>query len=514
MKKIKLRFFVQLFFFILIAVISISKTLAESGIGFSFFSDISLHAICPFGGVVTLYNLATLGVFIKKIHMSSVILMTIIFVLAVTFGPVFCGWVCPLGSFQEWIGALGKRIFKKRFNHFIPEKADKIMRYARYFVLAWVVFVTAKSGYLIFEKIDPYNALFTFWSEEVSIQALIILLIIIFLSFFIERPWCKYACPYGALLGISNKFRIFKIKRNSETCIHCKKCTNSCPMNIPVSEKTAVKDLQCISCFECTSERACPVLDTVTMETSLLKKKRKVNIITTSILIFVLIFGGIGFTIAIDLWTTSSTKVPSKIKTSDNREVYNPSDIRGSYTFSEVAELFEININILYEAFGIPATTDSTSIKTKDLEGLYSNLSNPIGNESVQIFVALYKNLPIELDDTFLPDKAVALILKENANLTATQKDYLAAHRISLEASTSNATGEKTTATTKASSDEPLVNSSTTFQALLDAGITKAQIEEIIKSAMPPTNQTVKSYCTEKGISFSEIKTKLNDLIK
>jgi polyferredoxin len=266
MKKKNIRSMVQVFFFALIGLISINKTLAEAGGGVTFLSDASLHALCPFGGVVTLYNLFSLGTFIKKIHMSAVILMSIIFVLAILFGPVFCGWVCPLGTMEEWVGKAGRTIFKNKYNNFVPKKLDRILRYLRYIVLIWVVYMTSVSGYLLFDKIDPYNALFSFWSEEAAPSAIIVLVVTLILSLFVERPWCKYACPYGALLGISNKFRIFKIKRNKNTCISCKKCSHSCPMNIEVSEVEQVNNLQCISCFECTSERSCPVENTVNMQ--------------------------------------------------------------------------------------------------------------------------------------------------------------------------------------------------------------------------------------------------------
>lgn len=278
MKNKNIRRAVQIFFFALIALISVNKTLAESGSGsIAFLSDASLHALCPFGGVVTLYNLFTLGTLIKKIHMSSVILMSVIFILAVLFGPVFCGWVCPLGSAQEWVGKAGRKIFKNRYNSIVPKKIDKILRYLRYGVLIWVVYITSISGYLIFDKVDPYNALFSFWSEEAAPFAIAVLVVTLVLSLFTERPWCKYACPYGALLGITNKFRIFKIRRNDSSCISCRKCDRSCPMNIEVSSSDTVRDLQCISCFECTSERSCPVDNTVDLQSNVFAEKEANN---------------------------------------------------------------------------------------------------------------------------------------------------------------------------------------------------------------------------------------------
>ncbi|WP_207910899.1 4Fe-4S binding protein [Caldanaerobacter subterraneus] len=265
-KKIHIRTLIQIFFFILILLISINKTLSEKGISIPYIPTASLHALCPFGGVVTIYQYLTTGTFIQKIHESSFVLMIIGFIIAILFGPLFCGWICPFGTFQEFIGKLGKKIFKKRFNNFVPYKYDKYLRYLRYFVFAWVLYATIVAGKLIFQDVDPYYALFNFWNGEIAVGSIVILFITIILSLFIERPWCKYLCPYGAVLGIFNLIRIFPIKRNNKTCINCKMCDRNCPMNIKVSEKTIIRDHQCISCLKCTSEYSCPINNTVTIE--------------------------------------------------------------------------------------------------------------------------------------------------------------------------------------------------------------------------------------------------------
>lgn len=263
-KKLKLRTIVQAFFFLLIALIAVNHSLGESGdAAIPFLSNASLHALCPFGGVVSIYQYAAIGTFVQKIHESSFVLMILGFLLAVLFGPVFCGWVCPMGTVQEWVSKIGKKLFGRKFNHFIPYSIDKVLRYARYGVLAWVLYMTAVSGKLIFSDVDPYYALFNFWTGEVAVGGLIVLGVTLIGSLFVERPWCKYACPYGAVLGVTNLFRVFKIKRNEPTCIACQKCSRACPMNIPVSGMKVVRNHQCISCLECTSEAACPVDNTV-----------------------------------------------------------------------------------------------------------------------------------------------------------------------------------------------------------------------------------------------------------
>jgi polyferredoxin len=123
--------------------------------------------------------------------------------------------------------------------------------------------MTIVTGKLAFEAVDPYFALFNFWRSEASIGGFIVLGITVLLSLFVERPFCKYAFPYGAFLGVFNLFRIFGIKRNAPTCISCKACAKACPMNIAVDAASTVRDHQCISCLKCTSEAACPVPATV-----------------------------------------------------------------------------------------------------------------------------------------------------------------------------------------------------------------------------------------------------------
>lgn len=529
--KKNLRRAVQIFFFLLIGGIAVNKAMTEAGFGIPFLSTASLHALCPFGGVVTLYNMATLGTFVQKIHMSAVVLMGVVFILAILFGPVFCGWVCPLGSAQEWIGKLGRKLLGKRYNRLIPERPNRGLSYLRYVVLVWVVYVTARSGYLIFANIDPYNALFTFWSEEAALPSILILVATLVGSLFIERPWCRFLCPYGALLGLFNKVRIFKLRRAPSACIDCGRCDQICPMNIDISHKEVITDALCISCLECTSERHCPVPATVTLQTgrdaiSTGSAAKIVRAPLMAVLILAIFFSGIATTMALGIWTTESDKKPSRYNDGIAAGEYDPSDIRGSYTFEEVSNLFDIPVPVLYEAFGLPASADPAATQTKELEGFYGEISGPdgsveIGNESVQVFVALYKDLPVTLVDTWLPTPAVDLLLAANPNLTAEQLEYLSTHNVALPSSDEVSTlpesvasmTEQEVSPSAGTEGEPLVNGNTTFQQLLDLGLTTSQLKEIFGPDLPLSNMKVKDYCTQQSIAFSAVKAQLTELL-
>lgn len=92
-----LRAVVQWVMFILVAAIALVKYLKESGVVIPL-PEISLHAVCPFGGVVTVYEFLTTGGLIQKLHSSALVLMALGLVVAFFFGPIFCGYFCPLGT--------------------------------------------------------------------------------------------------------------------------------------------------------------------------------------------------------------------------------------------------------------------------------------------------------------------------------------------------------------------------------------------------------------------------------
>lgn len=508
-KHPKLRFWIQLFFFAWVALITVANSILEKGGEVpAWIGAASLHAICPLGGVVAFWDLATLGLLVKKVHESSLVLAGIGVVLALLFGPVLCGWICPFGTFQEWIGRLGRKIFKKRYNKFVPTKLDGILRYLRYVVLIWVIVMTSISTKLIFQDYDPYYALFNFWSSEVALSGYIILAIVMLLSLFVERPFCKYACPYGAFLGIFNLFRVFKIRRVESTCISCSKCDKSCPMNIEVSSAGALMNQQCISCMECTSESACPVAKTVTFSS---KWKNKVlSTRAVAILGVAILIGGVMLSGLLGWWKTTSSKQPILIKDGEFAGMPSPSDIRGSYTYADITKAFGVPSDVLVKAFSASSATD----KVNALEGVYAGKlpeGVELGTDSVRLFVAIYTGLPHESEvTTILPSTAIEVLKQEGktgdprfSQFEQTAIDVSGGAVLSENVATA---APEASAVTKVS-----ITGKTTFGELLDAGYSREQIEKIT-GPIPSKEAIIKSIAEAKGIEFSDMKDALSAL--
>jgi NapH/MauN family ferredoxin-type protein len=212
------------------------------------------HMICPFGGIETLTRFLSQGLYIPKTGITNILLLIVVLISTILAGPVFCGWICPLGSIQDWTRTLAKKLKIKKIR--IPEKLDFIFSFARYLVLFLIIRATYLSFNLVFLKADPYYALMHFYTGEVAPVALGVLAVTLVTSLFIERPWCRYLCPLGAILGPLGKISILKVKKPSQKCISCGACSRSCPVGLDPSSKESVTSSRCIRCGLC--EPACP----------------------------------------------------------------------------------------------------------------------------------------------------------------------------------------------------------------------------------------------------------------
>jgi hypothetical protein len=247
-----------------------------------------------------------------------------------------------------------------------------------------------------------------------------------------------------------------------------------------------------------------------------------------AVIILVVLFGGILFSSAMGWWQTESSKEAAAFTEGEFAGMPNPADIRGSYTFGDVENNFDVPAETLAKAFGAPPEIDPSAFKAKDLETLYADQEFEIGTASIRLFVALYTGLPYNLaEDVYLPKRAVEM-LKSQAKLTNEQIAYLDTHAIAIgPATASNAdqtdpepasesqaeapAGEETH--TEADTTERVIKGKTTFKDLLDWGVSQETIETIIGGPMPNPLTNIKTHCDAQGLYFGDIKVKIQEEI-
>ena len=224
-------------------------------------------------------------------------------------------------------------------------------------------------------------------------------------------------------------------------------------------------------------------------------------------IVLAILFGGILFSSAMGWWQTESTKQAVTFNEGEFAGLPNPADIRGSYTFGDVENNFDVPAATLAQAFGV-ASDDPSAFGVKELETIYADQEFEIGTSSVRLFVALYTGLPYEIvGDLYLPKRAVEM-LKSHATLPTDQIAYLDAHAVTLapidaaQGETQPAAAPSTEEHTEAESTERIIKGKTTFQEVLDWGVPQETIESILGGPMPNPLTKVKDYCTEQGLNF------------
>ena len=233
-----------------------------------------------------------------------------------------------------------------------------------------------------------------------------------------------------------------------------------------------------------------------------------------AIIVLVMLFGGIFLSSEMGWWVTESTKVPVTFTEGEFAGQANPVDIRGSYTFGDIANSFAVTPEILAQAFGI-AEGDPAIFAVKELEALYLDSGFEIGTASVRLFVAYYAGLPFDTTDQeiYMPKSATDILLAKH-NLTPEQIAYLEKYTVTVDASVLAAEPvvESTPApaeSSSATSEEYTIKGKTIFGDLILWGVPKATIEQIIGASMPDPAMKVKDYATANGLDFETLKAAL-----
>ncbi|MDP3149924.1 MAG: 4Fe-4S binding protein [Ignavibacteria bacterium] len=300
----KYRFTIQLIFALLCVWIGIEFFLfaryLESGGTASFYQrPPGVDGFLPISSLMSVYYFFLTGS-VHQVHPAGFFIFIGIVATSFVFGKSFCSWLCPIGFLSELIGDFGEKLFGRKIT--VPKILDYPLRSLKYLILAFF-------SYTIFMEMDaltlklfldsPYNIVadlkLYYFFADITRFSIVVLSILFILSIIIRNFWCRYLCPYGALLGIFSLLSPNKIKRNASSCIDCGLCAKACPSTIKVDKVKIIISDECTTCMSCVD--ACPVADTLYLQpvkTKIVIKKRRVAYGIAGIFLIITAIGVIG----------------------------------------------------------------------------------------------------------------------------------------------------------------------------------------------------------------------------
>jgi len=171
--------------------------------------------VCPIGAIQDVALAAFDSTYVVPWVVVAFFVLPLLFTLF--FGRTFCAAVCPLGAVQELVALRPVRV---------PTWLDHALGLLAYVYLGAGVLFAATGTAFVICRYDPFVALFRFGGSR---NMLLLGAGFLVVGIFIGRPYCRYLCPYGALLGLLSKVSRWHVKIQPTECIQCKLCEDACP---------------------------------------------------------------------------------------------------------------------------------------------------------------------------------------------------------------------------------------------------------------------------------------------
>jgi polyferredoxin len=213
----------------------------------------------PIAGLMNLkYFLVTHKV--PAIHPAAMVLLVVFLLSSLLLKKAFCSWLCPVGTLSEYLWRLGQKIFDRSLT--LPRWLDIPLRSLKYLLLAFFAYVvlTLSADGLQQFLLAPFGLIADVkmlnFFRHMGVLGVAVLVTLALLSVMIENVWCRFLCPYGALMGIVSMASPVKIRRDEAACIDCNKCSKACPSHLPVAQLLTVRSAECTGCMSCIA--ACP----------------------------------------------------------------------------------------------------------------------------------------------------------------------------------------------------------------------------------------------------------------
>jgi polyferredoxin len=188
-----------------------------SVISIAYFGFFRHGCVCSIGAVQNVALGVTSDSYTIPLFVLLLFVLPIIF--ALLFGRVFCAGVCPLGALQEVVNIK---------NYKLSKAVTGVLSIFPWVYLGFAVLFAITNSRFIICHYDPFVGIFRLGGE---LPMLIFGIILLIFSVFTGRPFCRFICPYGVILGLFSRVSFFKVKITKKECINCQLCHNACPVD-------------------------------------------------------------------------------------------------------------------------------------------------------------------------------------------------------------------------------------------------------------------------------------------
>jgi polyferredoxin len=264
-----------------------------------------VEGFLPIGALTSLKYWLVSGT-IHPVHPAALVIFLSIVLMCLLAKKSFCSWLCPVGTLSEMVYKLGRLVFRQNFRIWLW--LDLLLRGIKYLLL--LLFAASILLGMSYEAIVKFlNA--PYWAvsdvkmlhffTKMSGTTMVVLAILTFLSFFYKMFWCRYLCPYGALLGLASIISPFKIRRDPAGCTGCQRCTAACPSSLGVHTSISVSSPECTGCLTCVAH--CPEKNVLAMQP--IFWTRPLSIWFFPSVVIVMFIAGIGTGMASGHWHSS-----------------------------------------------------------------------------------------------------------------------------------------------------------------------------------------------------------------
>jgi len=220
----------------------------------------AVEGFLPIGALVSVKAWLVSG-YLDPVHPAARVLFLTFLAMALLTRKSFCSYLCPVGTLSEGMWKLGRRVLGRNFR--IWNWLDVLLRVAKYVLLLFFVKLVlldmpaaALRGFLSASYWAVADIRMLHFFTGMSLVSALIIVTLAILSAFFQNFWCRYLCPYGALLGLFSLFSPLMVRRYPRHCTGCGVCSRACPSRIDVRRKQGVLSPECTGCLTCVSR--CP----------------------------------------------------------------------------------------------------------------------------------------------------------------------------------------------------------------------------------------------------------------